>query len=192
MARVWDVPVVELPRFIARLVRSSTGLAIIALAFLANAFVTALADGEAAAVRIALVAGVAAANVAAYFLAFVTLTPALRRRRDVLPGATLGGVGFTALTVLGTNLVQHQLRNASNTYGAFASVIGVVTYLLLLATVTLYAAELNPVLARRLWPRPLAGSVGHPARRKPTTPRPRNDNGPNPSGPGPFRGGSGI
>jgi len=34
-------------------------------------------------------------------------------------------------------------------------VIGVVTYLLLLATLTVYAAELNVVLDRRLWPRSL-------------------------------------
>ena len=33
--------------------------------------------------------------------------------------------------------------------------IGVVTFLLLLAKLTLYAAELNPVLARGLWPRAL-------------------------------------
>ena len=58
-------------------------------------------------------------------------------------------------STVGTGLVQHQLRNTSDTYGAFASVIGIVTYLLLLATLTVYAAELNVVLRRRLWPRSL-------------------------------------
>ena len=51
--------------------------------------------------------------------------------------------------------MQHQLKHTSDTYGAFASVIGIVTYLLLLATLTVYAAELNVVLHRRLWPRSL-------------------------------------
>ncbi|HLI74847.1 MAG TPA: hypothetical protein VKU86_13290, partial [Acidimicrobiales bacterium] len=39
--------------------------------------------------------------------------------------------------------------------GAFAAVIGVVTFLLLLSKLSLYAAELNSVLARGLWPRAL-------------------------------------
>jgi hypothetical protein len=34
-------------------------------------------------------------------------------------------------------------------------VIGIVTYLLLLATLTVYAAELNVVRDRHLWPRSL-------------------------------------
>jgi hypothetical protein len=64
-------------------------------------------------------------------------------------------VGFTVLITVGAGLVQHQLRNSGATYGAFATAIGLVTFLLLLSKLTLYAAELNPVLARRLWPRAL-------------------------------------
>jgi hypothetical protein len=59
------------------------------------------------------------------------------------------------LITVGAGLVQHQLRHASATYGAFASVIGVVTFLFLLAKLSIYAAELNTVLALRLWPRAL-------------------------------------
>ena len=55
--------------------------------------------------------------------------------------------------------MTHQLKNASATYGAFGSVIGIVAFLLLLAKISMYAAELNPVLARSLYPRalPLGG-----------------------------------
>jgi uncharacterized BrkB/YihY/UPF0761 family membrane protein len=55
--------------------------------------------------------------------------------------------------------LTHQLKNASATYGAFGTVIGIVAFLLLLAKLTMYAAELNPVLARSLYPRalPLGG-----------------------------------
>jgi hypothetical protein len=55
--------------------------------------------------------------------------------------------------------VTHQLKNASATYGAFGSVIGIVAFLLLLAKTSMYAAELNPVLTRSLYPRalPLGG-----------------------------------
>ena len=51
--------------------------------------------------------------------------------------------------------MTHQLKNASATYGAFGTVIGIVAFLLLLAKLSMYAAELNPVLARSLYPRAL-------------------------------------
>jgi hypothetical protein len=72
--------------------------------------------------------------------------------RGLLPGAIAGAVAFTALITIGTGLVTHQLKNTSATYGAFGAVIGIVAFLLLLAKLNLYAAELNPVLARRLYP----------------------------------------
>ncbi len=161
MARVWNIPPVKLPGFLPRLIRSVMGLTVIATAFVVNAFVGAIATGHGQGypLRIALLIAVLVANVAFYFGGFWVLTPRLEHRRDLLPGAIVAGVGFTLLTTLGTGLIQHQLRNATNTYGAFASVIGVVTYLLLLAKLTLYSAELNPVLARGLWPRALPTAV---------------------------------
>jgi hypothetical protein len=63
--------------------------------------------------------------------------------------------------------MTHQLRSASSTYGAFGSVIGIVTFLLLLAKLTMYAAELNPVLSRSLYPRALPmGGEPTPADRR--------------------------
>jgi hypothetical protein len=64
-------------------------------------------------------------------------------------------VAFTALITVGTGLVTHQLKNTSATYGAFGTVIGIVAFLLLLSKLSLYAAELNPVLSRNLYPRAL-------------------------------------
>ena len=79
--------------------------------------------------------------------------------RGLLPGAIAGAVAFTTLITVGTGLIIHQLKNSSATYGAFGTVIGIVAFLLLLAKLSLYAAELNPVLARLLYPRalPLGG-----------------------------------
>jgi hypothetical protein len=48
-------------------------------------------------------------------------------------------------------LVHHQDRHSTATDGAFASVIGVVTFQLL-AKLSIYGAELNPELSRRLAP----------------------------------------
>lgn len=60
---------------------------------------------------------------------------------------------FTALITAGTGLLQNVVSDKSNTYGAFGTVIGIVAFLGILAKVSIYAAELNPVLERRLYPR---------------------------------------
>ena len=79
--------------------------------------------------------------------------------RGLIPGAIVGGTVFTTLITVGTGLITHQLKHAQATYGAFGLVIGIVTFLLLLSKLSLYAAELNPVLSRNLYPRalPLGG-----------------------------------
>ena len=157
MAAVWNTPVSDRPGFAPRLLRSLTGLAIIGGSFLVNAFVAsvAAAHGEALGARIGLIVGLCAVNVALYTASFRALTPVVDELKLFLPGAVVAGLGFTALMTVGSGLVQHQLRHSSSTYGAFAAVIGVVAFLLLLSKLTMYAAELNPVLARRLWPRAL-------------------------------------
>jgi len=76
-------------------------------------------------------------------------------------------VVFTLLTTLGTGLINHQLRNASGTYGNFGSVIGLVAFLLLLAKLSVYAAELNCVLDKKLYPRSFLPKSMAPAQRSP-------------------------
>jgi uncharacterized BrkB/YihY/UPF0761 family membrane protein len=67
------------------------------------------------------------------------------------------GVMWEVLQTVGGIYINHVVRNASSTYGLFALVIGVLTWLHLGAQLTLYAAEINVVLARRLHPRSLFG-----------------------------------
>jgi uncharacterized BrkB/YihY/UPF0761 family membrane protein len=160
MAAVWNVPRVVFPGFLPRLGRSFGSLAVIGGAFTANAFVDTIATGEGHAfpARAAMLVAMTVANVGLYLASFWLLTPHVSSVRKLVPGAVVAGVAFTVLTTVGSGLIQHQLRNSTNTYGAFASVIGVVTYLLLLAKITLYSAELNSVLARGLWPRGLVAT----------------------------------
>jgi hypothetical protein len=61
-------------------------------------------------------------------------------------------VGWTVLQVIGTFLVHHYLHTSS-VYGVFATVLGLVAWIYLAAEITVYCAEVNVVLARRLWPR---------------------------------------
>lgn len=74
----------------------------------------------------------------------------------MIPGAVLGGVGWTILQYVGTLLVGHTLKNASQTYGFFGSILGLISFLYLAAELCVYAAEVNVVRARHLYPRSLA------------------------------------
>jgi uncharacterized BrkB/YihY/UPF0761 family membrane protein len=157
MSEVWNIPQFKRPGFGLRLARSLLALMIIGGAFVINAFVGSVAAGygHGFGLRAAIIVGLLVINVGLYLAAFRVLTAKEVESRALIPGAILGGIGFTLLITVGAGLVQHQLRHSTATYGAFASVIGVVTFLLLLAKLSIYSAELNPVLSRRLWPRAL-------------------------------------
>jgi uncharacterized BrkB/YihY/UPF0761 family membrane protein len=157
MATVWNIPQIQRTGFFPRLGRSVAGLITIGIAFLANALITTYATAGTSnyAIRIPVLAGLLVLNCALYFATFTLLTAKAVGPRGHLPGAILGGIVFTALITVGTGLVAHELKHANETYGQFGAVIGIVAFLLLLAKLSLYAAELNPVLARRLYPRAL-------------------------------------
>ena len=157
MATVWNVPQTQFTGFVPRLGRSLAGLVIIGGSFLINALLSTYVTCGTSnyAIRVPILVGLVIINSALYFAAFYVLTPKVVGARGLIPGAILGSIGFTALLTVGTGLLTHQLKNASNTYGTFGGVIGIVTILLLLAKVSIYAAELNPVLARKLYPRAL-------------------------------------
>jgi uncharacterized BrkB/YihY/UPF0761 family membrane protein len=161
MATAWNIPQIQRTGFLPRLGRSLGGLITIGGAFVINAFVTGYATGATHnyAIRVPVIAGLLLINVGLYFASFTLLTATVIGPRGLLPGAILGAIVFTALITVGTGLITHQLKNASATYGAFGTVIGIIAFLLLLAKLSMYAAELNPVLSRRLYPRalPLGG-----------------------------------
>jgi hypothetical protein len=109
--------------------------------------------GRGLAARTLLVVGGLAVNITLYAAAFRVLTPRRVPFRPLLPGAVVGGVLYSALLLIGTALVTHQLRHAQALYGQFGVTLGLIGWLYLVAEVTLYAAELNVVGYRRLWPR---------------------------------------
>jgi uncharacterized BrkB/YihY/UPF0761 family membrane protein len=157
MAAAWNVPQTEMPNFGIRLVRSLAALILIGTAFLLNAatatIVTDTAFGYA--VRGPALVGMVLLNVLFYLVVFRVTTPISGPSSRLTPGAALAALGFTLLITVGAGLVQHQLRHSSATYGQFGLVIGLVGFLFLVAKITLYGAELNPVVNRRLWPRGL-------------------------------------
>jgi len=87
-----------------------------------------------------------------YLGGFRALTPKGVPTRNLLPGAITGGILWTVLQVLGAWLVHHYLHSDS-VYGVFATVLGLMAWIYVAVEITVYSAEINVVLSRRLWPR---------------------------------------
>src|SRR5438445_439598 len=75
--------------------------------------------------------------------------------REIAPGAILAGCLWAALQTAGSWIVTRQIQGASDVYGFFALVIGLLSWVYLTAEAILIGAETNVVLRRRLWPRSL-------------------------------------
>ncbi len=69
--------------------------------------------------------------------------------------ALFGGVAWTVLQYLGAVYVGRVVQGASRTYGLFAVVIGLLSWVYLQARLLLTAAEVAEVANGRLWPRAL-------------------------------------
>jgi YihY family inner membrane protein len=159
MAQVWDLPGPQRPNYLSRLVRSLAFLGVLALGVAVTTVVASFGTFSSQSWYLIVAAEVVAGliNVGQYFLAFRVLTPKVVRSRDLWPGAVLGGAAWTGLQAVGGYFLGHQLKNTSEVYGTFAAVLGLLAWVYLGAEVSIYAAEVNVVVARRLWPRALAG-----------------------------------
>lgn len=155
MAQIWNVPGVVRPGFVPRMARALMLFVTLGLALAAGAGLSAVvtAAGRGAVFRLLAVLVELAFNIGVTVVAFRVLTPRQIAWRDLLVGAGVAGVAYTVLLTVGTALVQHQLRHAQAVYGQYGFVLGLIGFLGLVATLTLYAAELNVVRRRRLWPR---------------------------------------
>ena len=148
MAQVWNVEGKDRPGFLTRLVRGllfigTLGLGIALTTLFAQ--VGAFSSDQAMWLRVVSIAAGVALNIGVYILAFRVLTPRQIETRLLVPGAVLGGIGWTLLQFVGTYLVDHQLKHSSQVYGLFAVVLGLVAWLYLNAQLTMYAAEFNVV-----------------------------------------------
>ncbi|TMK82519.1 MAG: YihY/virulence factor BrkB family protein [Actinobacteria bacterium] len=157
MSRVWGVPVRDQAGFANRLLRSLIMLVAFGLWLAATSLLSGLAAAGSTSdvVRALVIAALLVLNLGLYLCAFRILPKRRLSWRDVLPGAVAGALFWTGLHLLGGYYVAHQIRGASQVYGTFAVVIGLLSWLYLGAQGSLLAAELNVVLRERLWPRSL-------------------------------------
>lgn len=69
--------------------------------------------------------------------------------RQLLPGAVLAAVGWSALKVFGATWVSNQVANANALYGTLGGVIALLLLFYLAGRLYLYGAELSAVLVER-------------------------------------------
>ena len=100
--------------------------------------------------RLALLVATVAINIAVLAAMYRYLTAADTTWFDVWPGAVASGIVFSLLQYFGTGIVRQITQNAGDTYGQFALVLGLVTWLSLLSISSLMSAEFNAALLRHL------------------------------------------
>ena len=156
--QVWGVPVHRRPDPVRARLRSLLLLGLLGLGVLlttALSAVVAVGERFGPGLRIGAVVLAVITNAALFVLAFRALTTRKVAIREVLPGSVLAAVAWQILQSLGAIYVDYQLRGTSQVYGLFGIVLGLLGWIYVEAVVIVLAAELNAVLARRLWPRAL-------------------------------------
>ncbi len=152
---IWNIPFVHWPSFVKRYVRALGVIGLLGIASLSStalaAFATAVTHGGGATALA--IAGSLLVNFGLFMLAFMVLTAEPLRAREVAAGAIFATVFWQVLQLIGTWYVTRGLHRASPTYGFFAVVITLLSWLYLGSQLTLWAAEINVVLRYHLWPR---------------------------------------
>jgi len=180
LCEVWAIPRDQRPRFPMQQIWSMALVFCVGIGFIVTTFLSGLAAGAGH-----LLTGVGATvgalvislvlNVGVFWLAFRIATARLVPWRNLWVGATIAAVCWQILQVFGGYIVAHQLQRASAEYGTFGIVLGLMAWLYLQAEVTLYAAEVDTVLTRKLWPTSLLAQ----GEASPTVPSQRSDSPPN-------------
>jgi YihY family inner membrane protein len=155
---VWNVPYAQRPGFLPALARSLGLLAVTGVAVVVTGLLSGVGesgDPLGILVRIVVFIASAAVNVGVFLLAFRLATARQVPMRCMVPGAVTSAVVWQGLLVAGTLLVGHQVRHQQSLYGVFGVVLGLLGWLHLQATLTLYAVEADVVRTQRLWPRSL-------------------------------------
>jgi YihY family inner membrane protein len=159
---IWGVRRMDRPDFVHSRLRGLAVLAVLGTANVVSTAVVALARAGTIQPPVAGVlsfAGSALIDLMLYVVAFRVLTSAAVSSRQVLPGAIVGTISWLGLQTLGGLYVEQVVARSSETYGVFAAVIGLLSWLLVAAQLTLVAAEVNVVADQRLWPRSFFGGL---------------------------------
>jgi len=148
---IWEVDIDAREPMPVQRGRAILGLVIVGVAQVATLATTAVVNAaELPGVsRVLLLVAGLAVNVAVIAFMYRFLTAASPTWIDVWPGSLSAGLAFSLLQYFGAGIVKRITDNASDTYGQFALVLGLVTWLGFLAISALMSAELNAAIVRR-------------------------------------------
>jgi inner membrane protein YhjD len=153
---VWYVPRKDRPNFLTWRLRGLALIVALGALTIVSTVVAGYITAATPAGALTVLGGVLlalAVNLLLFFTAFRLLTAEDIHTRELLPGVILAALLWQLLQHIGGYYVEHVVRHAQATSGLFAFVLGLLSWLYLGAQVTLIAAEVNVVRARRLWPR---------------------------------------
>jgi Virulence factor BrkB len=158
MYGVWGIKKEQRPGFPLSQLLAFALVLTVGIGFIVTTFLSGLAGGaghllNGAVAHVGAVAISLILNVGVFWLSFKIATAWQVPWRELRIGSAIAAICWQALQVVGGYVVSHQLHRASELYGTFGVVLGLLAWLFLQAEVTLYAAEADVVLARRLWPR---------------------------------------
>jgi len=157
--RVWAVPFKERPDFIHARLRGLALLVCLGLLFIVSSLASGLVTGGlgGAGAKIAGIIISLILNFALFLAAFRFMTAETVKTRCLWIGVGVAATFWEILQVLGGYYIGHVLKHSTSTYGLFGLVIALLVFLHLGAQMTIYAAEINVVITRKLWPRSLFG-----------------------------------
>ncbi len=166
MNQVWGVPMQQRPGFLPARGRALLLLALLGGGLLLTTVLSGLGSFGASygiAWKVGSIALSTALNFLLFWAGFRLLTTRDVTWRQLRGGAVAAAVAYGLLQAAGGYYVGHVVRGASETYGTFALVIGLLSWIYLSAHAILLAAEGNVVATRRLWPRSFSAGGEQPA-----------------------------
>ena len=148
---IWEIHIDERSKLPAQRGKALAGIVLLGGAQVVSITLTALVNraGLPDAGRVLLTVGAVAINIAVIAVLYRLMTSASPTWRDVAPGAVIAGIAYSLLQYAGTWIVESISDNAGETYGTFAIVLGIVTWLGFVAIATIMSAELNAAIVRR-------------------------------------------
>jgi YihY family inner membrane protein len=156
--KVWAVPFKERPDFLRSRLRGLILVVTLGVLFVVSSIVSGAMSNIGLGGPALQLAGIAlslAINFALFAAAFRMLTAPSVATSCLWIGVAIASVLWEILQYFGGYYLEHVVRHANSTYGTFALVLGLLVWLHLGAQTTVYAAEINVVLTRHLWPRRL-------------------------------------
>lgn len=156
MNEIWRVPPGRRPGVLAGRLRGLAFLALLGTGVIASTLIAGIGGTSRGFLPLGLrVAGLAASvalNFGLFLVAFRYLTTARITVSQVVPGAALAAFLWAGMQVGGGFVIRAFLARATDAYGFFAIVLGLMLWLFIGSNVILLSAEVNVVRARRLRP----------------------------------------